>query len=97
MRNYEAMFIFEPRLREDKLEKEINSVQTIIKKYDTERIDYVNMGKKTLAYPIQKLNEGFYVNYNFQTRPSAITKIKAALKHRKDIIRFMIFLKEKRR
>jgi len=94
MRNYEAMFIFKPTLSDEKLEKEIKSVQKIMKDCGTEKIEYINMGKKTLAYPIKKINEGLYVNYNFKTLPASISKIKTELRHRKDIMRFIIFLKE---
>lgn len=95
MRNYEAMFIFRPQLEEKTLEKEIEAVERIVKEKSDGKVSFENLGKKTLTYPIEKNNEGYYVNYNFTALPSSIIKIKEDLKHRANIIRFIIFLKEK--
>ncbi|HEC78199.1 MAG TPA: 30S ribosomal protein S6 [candidate division WOR-3 bacterium] len=95
MRNYEAMFIFNPELVEEKLEKEIKSVEKTIKTRGKGEVKFDNLGKKTLAYPIKKFKEGVYINYRFTAQPSAIVKIKEALKHKENILRFIIFLRGK--
>jgi len=95
MRNYEAMFIFNPNISEEKLEKEITSVKRAIKTRGTGDVKFDNLGKKTLAYPIEKFNEGIYVNYQFTAQPLAIVKIKEALRHKENILRFMILVEEK--
>ena len=97
MRDYEAMFIFHPELTEEKLEKSVKAVEKIIKSKAKGRLETENLGKKTLAYPIKKLNEGFYVNYDFEALPAAIDKIKEELKHSEDILRFMIFVKDSKK
>ncbi len=96
MRNYEAMFIFSPKLDEEKLEKEIKGVEKIIQREGKGKVKFENLGKRTFAYPIKKHTEGYYVNYNFESQPSGISKIKDGLKHRDKVLRFIIFLKEKR-
>ena len=97
MRNYEAMFIFNPGVNEEKLEKEIKSVEKTIKTHGKGEVKFDNLGKKTLAYSIRKFNEGVYVNYQFTAQPLAITKIKNALKHKEDILRFIVFLGGKKK
>jgi small subunit ribosomal protein S6 len=94
MRNFEAMFIFHPELTEEKLDESIKSVEKIIKDNAQGRLDTENLGKKTLAYTIKKQNEGYYVNYDFDAPPTAITKIKEELKHSEEILRFIIFSKD---
>lgn len=94
MRNYEAMFIFHPDLTDEKVEQSVQSVEKIIKGNTKGELKTENLGKKTLAYPIRKLNEGYYVNYVFEALPVAIDKIKAELKHSEDILRFIIFVKD---
>ena len=94
MRDYEAMFIFHPELTEEKLEQSVKAVEKIIKSEAEGRLETENLGKKTLAYSIKKLNEGYYVNYDFEALPAAIEKIKEELKHSEDIIRYMIFAKD---
>ncbi len=95
MKDYEAMFIFDPSVSEEKLEKEIKSVERTIKTRGKGSVRFDNMGKKTLAYPIKKFNEGIYVNYQFAAQPLAVAKIKEALKHKDSILRFMIFVRGK--
>lgn len=94
MRNYEAMFIFNPELSEEKLEESIIAVEKIIKDNAKGRLNTENLGKKTLAYPVKKSNEGYYVNYDFEAPPTAISKIKEELKHSEEILRFIVFAKD---
>ena len=93
MRDYEAMFIFKPQLSGEKLEKEIKGIETTIKSQGKGEVMYENWGKRTLAYPIKKFNEGIYVNYQFTALPVSIVKIKEAIKHRANILRLIIFLR----
>jgi small subunit ribosomal protein S6 len=94
MRDYEAMFVFHPDLAEEKLNESIKAVEKIIQDNAKGRLHTENLGKKTLAFPIRKLNEGYYVNYDFEAPPAAIEKIKAGLKHSDDILRFVIFMRD---
>jgi small subunit ribosomal protein S6 len=94
MRNYEAMFIFHPELTDEKLEESINTVAKIIKDKTDGKLNTENLGKKTMAYPIRKVNEGYYVNYVFDAPPAAISEIKGELKHSEEILRYVIFAKD---
>ena len=94
MRDYEAMFIFHPELTEEKLEQSVQAVEKIIKGNTKGELKTEHMGRKTLAYKIRKVNEGYYVNYDFQAPATAIDKIKAELKHSEDILRYVIFAKD---
>ena len=95
MNTYEAMFIFKPDLAEEKFTKEVKSIERSIKTRGKGEIKHEILGKKTLAYEIKKYNEGVYVNYQFSAEPLSIAKIKDALKHKEDILRFMILVKER--
>ncbi len=92
MKSYEAMFIFNPTLEEEKLEKEIKSVERTIKTHGKGEVKHSNLGKKVLAYSIKKYSEGVYINYTFTAQPVAIVKIKEALKHKESILRFMMLV-----
>jgi len=95
MNNYEAMFIFKPDVDEEKLEKEVKSIEKTIKTRGKGEVKISNLGKKTFAYEVKKYREGIYINYVFSAQPLSITKIKEALKHKSDILRFMILAKGK--
>jgi small subunit ribosomal protein S6 len=91
MRNYEAMFIFKPDLEGDDLDKVINRVGKVISEEGKGEVKSDNMGRKTFAYPINKIKEGVYVNYLFTAKPLSIVKIKESLQHDENIIRFIVF------
>jgi small subunit ribosomal protein S6 len=95
MNSYEAMFIFKPDLDVEKLDKEIKSVEKTLKTRGKGDVKYDTLGKKTLAYEINKYNEGVYVNYTFTAQPLSIVKIKESIKHKDDILRFMILVRDK--
>ena len=97
MREYEAMFIFHPELTEEKLDEDVKAVEKIIKDNAKGRLNTEILGKKTLAYPIRKLNEGYYVNYDFEALPTAIDKIKTELKHSDNILRYIVFVKDSKK
>ncbi len=94
MKKYEAMFIFKANLEGEQLEKEINGVLEIIKTQGQGNAVFDQLGKKALAYPVKKENEGIYVCYSFEAPPTAITKIKEDIKHRSAILRVMFLAKE---
>jgi len=94
MRNYEAMFIFHPELSDEKVEQSVQVVEKILRNNAEGELKTENLGKKTLAYRIRKMNEGYYVNYLFEAQPAAIDKIRSELKHSEDILRFIIFAKD---
>jgi small subunit ribosomal protein S6 len=94
MRDYEAMFIFKPDLEGEDLEKVVEHVEEVITKEGKGKTKHDNLGKRTLAYPINKLREGVYVNYQFSAEPLTIIKIKDALQHDESIVRFIVFAKE---
>lgn len=97
MRNYEAIFIIRPDLKDEQIEKEAGTLEKIIKTSGAGTVRYQLIGKKVLAYPIAKQKEGVYVNYEFVIPPTGIVQIKDKLKHRDNILRFMIISKEKKR
>jgi ribosomal protein S6 len=81
-------------VEDDKIDKEIKTVEKVIGDVGegTVRADY--LGKKNLAYPVAKQNEAHYVCYTFDAKPSAILTIKQELKHSSTILRSVFFLKE---
>lgn len=95
MKDYEALFIFKADLVDDKLEKEIKSIERSIKTRGKGEVKYDVLGKKALNYPIKKLTEGVYVNFQFTAQPSAIAKIKDAIKHKENILRSMFLTRDK--
>jgi small subunit ribosomal protein S6 len=52
------------------------------------------IGRRQLAYKVQKQAEGVYVNFVFSALPAAIASIERDLRHMESIMRFLTTVKE---
>ncbi len=92
MRQYELMCIFEPDLDETAL----NGMIEKIKGWVAERggsIEKVDVwGRRKLAYPIRKKNEGQYVLFNLKLAPSATAELERTLRYQEAVMRHLLIL-----
>ena len=64
VRNYESMIILDAKLSPDQISAVIKKYAALITDNGGEIVKTDDMGKKVLAYPINKLTEGYYyINY----------------------------------
>jgi small subunit ribosomal protein S6 len=77
----------EPKEEIDKIEEVVRSLGGDVSKTDV-------WGKKHLAYPIQKKNEGIYVLFNFDLEPAQTFELKRVLGLRPNIYRQIIIALE---
>jgi small subunit ribosomal protein S6 len=73
----------EPKEEIDKIEEVVRSLGGDVSKIDV-------WGKRHLAYPIQKKNEGIYVLFNFDLEPAQTFELKRVLGLRPNIYRQII-------
>lgn len=87
---YDLNVILDPSLTEGQLQSEKDAVQTQVDRAEG-NIDSVDeWGSKRLAYPIRKLNEGYYLIYRL-TLPSDKPKaVEAALRQRDNVMRVLV-------
>ena len=90
MREYELIFIVHPDLEETAT----NEVVDRVKNWITEAggtIDKVDpWGKRKLAYPIRKQNEGQYFLMLIQIAPSSVAELERNLRFLEPVMRFLI-------
>lgn len=89
-KQYEITLILSPDLREE----EINLFQEEFKK-NIEKIEgsFKKIGKpekRNLAYPIKKFQSGYYLSVNFFLAPEKLEELRLILKHKKEILRYLI-------
>uniref|UniRef100_A0A7C4U6F3 Small ribosomal subunit protein bS6 n=1 Tax=candidate division WOR-3 bacterium TaxID=2052148 RepID=A0A7C4U6F3_UNCW3 len=88
MRRYEGLIIIDPRLEEEKIKKRIDEIKNMIEeKGKIEKFE--EWGKKKLAYPINKSDDGYYVLFEFQGEGSLVEELKKHLIIGTDYMRFM--------
>lgn len=65
VRNYESMIILNAKLAPDMIKGVIEKYTDMITTHGGEIVETDDMGKRMLAYPIDKANEGYYYVYYF--------------------------------
>ena len=61
---YEAVFIIDPRKNEEETAALVERFKTLAETNATQ-VEVEEWGKRTLAYPIQDQNDGYYVQLDF--------------------------------
>lgn len=89
MRKYELMYIVRPDLEETTVTASVEKFQGIINN-GGEITKHNVMGKRRLAYEINKFREGIYVLVNFNATPETVAELDRVMKISDEIIRFLI-------
>ncbi|UCD36971.1 MAG: 30S ribosomal protein S6 [Fidelibacterota bacterium] len=90
MRHYEAIYIAHPNLEQDDLSKLIDETKAVLKKRGGELLYEEVLGKKRLAYPIQKQRFGTYILLQFQGDGSGNARMNQDLELNDNILAHMI-------
>ena len=90
MIKYESMYILKPDMEEEKKDALVKRFSDIVVNNggNVEKID--EWGKKRLAYPIQYINDGYYVLMNFEAEPTLPAELERNYKISDDVLRFMV-------
>lgn len=90
IKNYEGVFIFSPSIKEEDIEKRLQEIAASIASQKGEVLKKETLGRRRLAYPILKNQEGVYHILNFKASSEAVNSVKSECRHIPDLIRFMI-------
>ncbi len=90
MTNYETMYILKPDLEEEKKDALIAKFSEIITSNGGEVTKTDEWGKRRLAYPINYINDGYYVLTYFSADSELPTELERNFKISDDVIRYMV-------
>ena len=91
---YETIFIVNPNLNEEETAEVVAKFRTLIEENAT--IDKVDeWGKRRLAYPINDLNEGYYVYMSFESKPDFPAELDRILHITDGVVRSLITVEGK--
>ena len=91
--NYEVVFILNPNLSEEDTAALVTKFKSLVEQNGT--LAEVNeWGKRRLAYPIDDLNEGYYVLMTFSSAPAFPAELDRVLKITDNVMRSMIVCKD---
>jgi small subunit ribosomal protein S6 len=90
MRNYELVFIVRADLDENTFKDIVQKVSGWITESGGNITKTDIWGKRKLAFPIRKQNEGLYVLLNVQMEPSFGSALERNLRFQEQILRFLL-------
>jgi small subunit ribosomal protein S6 len=96
MRNYETLFILQASLDEEAIKANIEKFTGVIENGGgvVENVD--EWGRRKLAYPINKINEGYYTLINFKANTELPKELERVFRITDGVMRFMVINPEKK-
>jgi len=92
-REYEALYIIDPRIEEEAIKGIVEKIKTLIESSaEFKNID--EWGKRKLAYPINKANEGYYVLVEFSANPEFPHELERVFKITDGVLKYLIVKKD---
>ncbi|NSW90042.1 MAG: 30S ribosomal protein S6 [Firmicutes bacterium] len=92
-RDYEALYIINSQLEEETIKGIVEKFKNLVEtSAQLKNID--EWGKRKLAYPINKLNEGYYVLIEFSADPGFPQELERIFKITDGVIKYLIVKKE---
>ena len=88
MNKYESVVIVNPNCTDESL-KSLESKFTGLINENGKVESIENMGKKRLAYPIQKNEEAIYMLINFEANPSLIAELERNYRITDEVLKFI--------
>ena len=93
MHKYELIYILQADLDEATIDAAVETIENLIKSNQGEITKTDRWGKRKLAYPIRKMNEGYYVCVNFKCEPDEVANLKRSLGYNENVLRYIIVKK----
>ena len=94
MEKYEVMFIVKNTIEDEKVKAVADQLQGIITKGKGKVIEFKEMGKRKLAYPIKKELTGTYFVMNVEASHETIKEFERKVLINENILRHLIIKKE---
>jgi small subunit ribosomal protein S6 len=95
-RVYETTFIINSYLEDTQIESIISKVQDTLAKNSIQINVFDKIGRKRLAYPIKKKNNGYYCYIVFEATPDFITKLERVYQLEEGILRYLTIVLDKK-
>jgi small subunit ribosomal protein S6 len=95
MRDYEVVYIFKSTLGTEDIEARLQRYHEKVLAAEGSEIAAVeHWGKRQLAYPIDRHDNGYYVVAQFSTEPGALPEFERLLKLDDELLRHLVVLSE---
>ena len=96
MRHYELFVVADPRLSEEEMVGLVDDVKSLLGEGGGEVVKEESWGKRRLAYPIEKLNEGryhlLYIDTDGEANPFRV--VEQRLRQNDKVLRYLTIRRE---
>ena len=87
-RHYETACIVNPTLGDDVIKQVITLGKETLSKLSGTDVNIEDWGRKKLAYPIEKNNDGYYFFITYTSSPDASKELERTLRLNEDVMRY---------
>ena len=94
LNKYESIYIINPNVEGEALKGLVGKFNALIESEGGKVTETNEWGMKKLAYPIKKLNQGYYVLVNFEAKAEFIDELERVYKITDNVIKFITIRKE---
>lgn len=95
MRDYEIVYIFDSTLDRSVIDQKLDRFNELVATDGAGEITAVeHWGKRQLAYPIQKQENGYYVVVQFRTEPDRLSEFERVIRLDEGVLRHLVVLSE---
>ena len=91
-RQYEAVYIFDSTLEDTAITDRLGRFHGLLGVTESATVDH--WGRRQLAYPIGRRENGYYVVARFDAEPSALPEYERALRLDESVVRYLLTLHE---
>lgn len=96
MRQYETGFVLSPTLSEEETAQFVQQMAEIITQKKGRMIKQDIWGKRRMAFPIKRFQEGVYVFFTYEGAGDVSAELERRFKQTENVIRFMTVLRDPR-
>ncbi len=96
MRQYETGFVLSPALSEEETSQFVQQMADIVAQKKGRMVKQDVWGKRRLAFPIKRFQEGVYVFFTYEGGGDVSVELERRFKQTDAVIRFMTVLKDPR-
>ncbi|SDZ87560.1 small subunit ribosomal protein S6 [Lachnospiraceae bacterium NK3A20] len=90
MSKYELAVVVNAQIDDDARAAVVNNVKELVERFGAQNTEVDDSwGKKKLAYPIQKMDEGYYYFVRFEAETTAIAEIESRMRIMDNVLRYL--------
>lgn len=89
MEKYETVMVISPNLAEQQISDLITPLEQSIKETKGNLIQTDQWGKRKLAYPVKKCDEGFYVLFFYEAGGETVKELERRIRMNENVIKFI--------